>query len=119
MLRIAFVLLLILSQKTYAQIFIAGRTTGQLPFLEYGLGDDRLGGAKMTYLDTNVLMKVVDSVKTDYKVQLSNNHFAFLAKQSFKRDSTILQPYYLTTSWRVYGDENYDYVSIGLPERLP
>lgn len=119
MLRIAFVLLLILSQKTYAQIFITGRTTGQLPFLEYGLGDDRLGGAKMTYSDTNVLMKVVDSVKTDYKVQLSNKHFAFLAKQSFRRDSTILQPYYLTTSWQVWGDENYDYVSIGLPEKLP
>ncbi len=119
MLRTAFLLLLILSQKTYAQIFVTGRTTGQLPFLEYGLGEDRLGGAKMTYLDTNVLMRVIDSVKTDYKVQLSNNHFAFLAKQSFRRDSTILQPYYLTTSWRVWGDENYDYVSIGLPEKLP
>jgi len=83
------------------------------------MGDDRLGGAKMTYLDSNVLMKVVDSVNTDYKVQLSANHFAYLSKQSLKEDTTKLQPYYLTSSWRVWGDEKYDYVSIGLSEKLP
>ncbi|HWI89625.1 MAG TPA: N-acetylmuramoyl-L-alanine amidase [Flavisolibacter sp.] len=119
MIRIVCIFLLLLSQKLSAQNFLTGRTTGQLPFLEYGLGDDRLGGAKMTYLDTNVLIKVVDSVNTDYKIQLSKNHFAYLAKQSFKQDTLKLQPYYLTSSWRIWGDENYDYVSIGLTEKLP
>ncbi|MBD0298181.1 MAG: hypothetical protein ICV84_23790, partial [Flavisolibacter sp.] len=47
------------SQNTY----FYGRTTGRLPYLEYGLGGDRLGGAKMTYLDTGILSKVVDSTK--------------------------------------------------------
>jgi N-acetylmuramoyl-L-alanine amidase len=37
-----------------AQNDLYGRTTGRLPYLEHGLGDDRLGGAKMTYLDTNI-----------------------------------------------------------------
>jgi N-acetylmuramoyl-L-alanine amidase len=60
--------------------FITGRTTGPLPYLKYGLGDDRLGGAKMTFLDTNILIKVVDSSKDDYKVQLSKNHFAYMPK---------------------------------------
>lgn len=119
MIRIVCIFLLLLSQKLSAQNFLTGRTTGQLPFLEYGLGDDRLGGAKMTYLDTNILIKVVDSVNTDYKIQLSKNHFAYLSKQSFKQDTAKLQPYYLTSSWRVWGDENYDYVSIGLTEKLP
>jgi N-acetylmuramoyl-L-alanine amidase len=119
MLRIVCIFLLLLSQKIQAQHFFIGRTTGQLPFIEYGLGDDRLGGAKMTYLDTNVLIKVVDSVNTDYKIQLSSNHFAYLSKQNFKQDTAKLQPYYLTSSWRVYGDDKYDYVSIGLPEKLP
>jgi N-acetylmuramoyl-L-alanine amidase len=97
-----------------------GRTTGLLPYLEYGLGDDRLGGAKMTYLDSNVLMKVVDSTADDYKVQLSAYHTAYLAKQSFKRDTAIKEkPYYLTTSGRVWGDDKYDYISVGLPEKLP
>ena len=55
---------------------LIGKTTGPLPFLKYGLGDDRLGGAKMGFLDSNVVMKVVDSVKDDYKVQLSTYHYA-------------------------------------------
>ena len=97
-----------------------GRTTGQLPYLEYGVGDDRLGGAKMTYLDTNILMKVVDSTKDDFKVQLSAQHIAYLPKVNFRKDdSAIIQANYLTASWRVYGDEKYDYVTVSLPEKLP
>jgi len=103
-----------------AQHPLVGKTTGPLPFLEYGLGDDRLGGAKMTFLDTNVVVRVVDSVKDDYKVHLSAYHFAWLPKSSFQRDTAIhLQPYYLTNSWKVYGDDKYDYVTVLLDERLP
>ena len=95
--------------------FLAGKTTGALPFLEYGLGDDRLGGAKMTYLDTSVVIKVVDSTIINYKVQLSKDHFAYLAKTNFIKDSTInIQPYYLTSSWIVNGDDKYDYVTVSL-----
>src|SRR6266581_2335316 len=97
--------------------FLVGRTTGPLPFLEYGLGDDRLGGAKMTFLDSNIVVKVVDSVKDDYKVQLSNLHYGWLAKTSFKEDNSVhLSSYYLTGSWKVYGDEKYDYVTVSLNE---
>jgi N-acetylmuramoyl-L-alanine amidase len=99
---------------------VIGKTTGRLPYLEYGLGDDRLGGAKMTYLDSNIVMKVVDSTKDDYKVELSKNHFGYLSKANFKTDSTIrIQPYYLTNSWKVYGDDKYDYVNVSLDDRLP
>lgn len=111
--------LLIAATATYAQPFY-GRTTGRLPYLAYGIGEDRLGGAKMTYLDSNVLVKVVDSSKDDYKVQLSQNHFAYLPKPAFKKDtSTRLQPFYLTASWRVWGDSAYDYVTVSLTEKLP
>jgi N-acetylmuramoyl-L-alanine amidase len=100
--------------------FIAGRTTGTLPYLKYGLGEDRLGGAKMTFLDTNILIKVVDSSKDDYKVQLSKNHFAYMPKVNFKRDDTVrIQPYYLTNKWLVYGDDKYDYITIMLDDQLP
>jgi N-acetylmuramoyl-L-alanine amidase len=100
--------------------FLIGKTTGPLPFLEYGLGDDRLGGAKMTYLDSNIVIKVVDSVKDDYKVKLSTNHYGWLAKTSFKEhDSVHIQPYYLTGNWKVYGDDKYDYVTVSMDERLP
>jgi N-acetylmuramoyl-L-alanine amidase len=100
--------------------FLSGRTTGSLPFLEYGLGEDRLGGAKMTYLDTSVMIKVIDSTIINYKVRLSKNHFAYLAKTSFIKDSTInSRPYYLTNSWMVNGDDNYDYLTVSLDEKLP
>src|SRR5512140_1213576 len=81
------------------------KTTGVLPYLEYGLGDDRLGGAKMGYLDSNVVIRVVDSVNGDYKVQLSARHAAYMPKSVLK-PSPEVQPrqYYLSSSFKVYGD---------------
>jgi N-acetylmuramoyl-L-alanine amidase len=106
--------------QTSQPIIKTGRTIGPLPYLEYGLGDDRLGGAKMGYLDTNVLVKIIDSVQDQYKVQLSKNHEAYLPKVNFKPDSvSFFQPYYLTSSWKVYGDSLFDYVAITLDEQLP
>ena len=52
-----------------------GRTTGKMPYMEYGIGDDRLGGAKMGLLDSNILVKVVDSFQANYKIQLSKISF--------------------------------------------
>ncbi len=113
-------LFLLMHLYPVAQPSAGVRTTGLLPFLEYGLGDDRLGGAKMTYLDTNIALKVIDSVATDYKVQLSVAHVAWISKQNVKWDTSLhFQPYYLTSSWKVWGDDKYDFVSIALPERLP
>lgn len=99
---------------------LVGTTTGSLPYLEYGLGVDRLGGAKMTYLDTNIVVKVIDSTIGNYKIQLSKDHQAYLPKANFKKDSTIkIQSYYLTNSWMVTGDDKYDYLIISLDEKLP
>ena len=117
-----FVLLLLISAliSNGQSNYIAGRTTGQLPFLEYGLGEDRLGGAKMGYVDSNIVIKVVDSVKDKYKVQLSKYHEGWIPKNDFIKDSAVhLRPYYLTESWKVYGDSAYDYVTISLDDRLP
>ena len=74
----------------------------------------------MGYPDSNVLVKVVDSNRGDYKVQLSVQHAAWLPKGAFRRDdSGKVLPTYLTGSWRVWGDSLYDYVTVGLPEKLP
>lgn len=98
------------------------QTIGRLPYLEYGLGDDRLGGAKMTYLDSGVVMRVVDSAEGKYKVQLSRNHSAYIPKENVSRlPFKIPRPYYLSAGWKIYGDDttNADYVTILLDERLP
>jgi N-acetylmuramoyl-L-alanine amidase len=96
------------------------RTTGRLPFMEYGPGEDRLGGAKMTYLDSLVVLKVVDSLNSDYIVQLSSNHRAFIPKENVQWvDGKTAAKYSLSGSWKVYGDDRYDYVTINLQDKLP
>src|SRR5262245_24208488 len=109
-----------LSQTGTPEKILTGKTTGALPYLEYGMGTDRLGGAKIGYLDTNIVVKVIDSTIGNYRIRLSKDHVAFLPKGNFKKDTTIkLQPYYLTNSWSVTGDDKYDYVVVNLDEKLP
>lgn len=122
MVRLLFGILLFSTFTSFSQAdgFVAGKTTGKLPYLEYGLGSDRLGGAKMTYLDTGIVVKIVDSTLVNYRVQLSRNHFAYLPKSNCSLDNNVkLQPYYLTSSWLINGDDDFDYVGISLDERLP
>ncbi len=98
-----------------------GRTTGKLPALSYGMGEDRLGGAKMGYIDSNILLKIVDSIKDMYTVQLSKFHTALIEKVYIKPDSSspIKKPFYLTGSFISKGDSLFDYVNIYLDEKLP
>ena len=100
------------------------RTAGKLPALAYGLGEDRLGGAKMGYLDTSVLLKVVDTAKSMFQVQLSKNRFAYIDKQFIVVDTNALDkpltPFpHTSNSILAKGDSLFDYVSIRLPEKLP
>jgi len=98
-----------------------GRTTGKLPALSYGLGEDRLGGAKLGYIDTNVLLKVIDSTKEMYIIQLSKWHTAYLDKSFLKPDSSspLKKSFFLTSSFIAKGDSLFDYVNINLEEKLP
>lgn len=110
---------LIMAQDSAGNAFLV-RTTGPLPYLEYGTGDDRLGGAKMTYLDTNVVLKVIDSINTDYKVQLSKYHIAWVSKANVVADSSLrLTSENLSGSWNLRGEDRYDILSIALGNRLP
>lgn len=96
------------------------RTKGLLPFLEYGPGDDRLGGAKMTYLDSGILVKVIDSLNSDYIIALADNLKAFIAKSSVQFDPQIKpRPYYLSGNWKTHREDRYDVITIAMPERLP
>jgi N-acetylmuramoyl-L-alanine amidase len=96
------------------------RTKGPMAYLNYGLGEDRLGGAKMGYLDSLVLLKVTGKYKEQYRVRLTNALSAWIPQNLTKRDTLVKLPIqYLTTSWRVWGDERFDYISIPLTERLP
>jgi len=107
------------AQQSQPKMLI-GRSTGKLPSMVYSLGEDRLGAAKLGYIDTNILLRVVDSTKDLYKVQLSKYHAAFIDKSYFKVDSSIqLKPFYLTSSFLAKGDTLYDVVNIRVDEHLP
>jgi len=125
MIRFLITFCLVINYSVYAQNIIEsksipGKTTGKQPYLDYGLGGDRLGGAKMTYLDTGILVQAVDSTIGRYKIQLSKNRSAWLPKSNFEKDTSIeVKPYYLTASLLITGDEKYDWVTVSLDEKLP
>ncbi|MBS1567043.1 MAG: N-acetylmuramoyl-L-alanine amidase, partial [Bacteroidetes bacterium] len=51
---------------------------------------------------------------------LSRFHSAYIDKINVERlADKKLRPYYLSSSWKVYGDDKYDYVSVNLDEKLP
>lgn len=78
----------------------------------------------MTYLDSNILLKVVDSFKTDYKVQLSKYHSGYVAKENvtvlkMQLNKPVINNTHLSSSFKIFGDSAFDYVAINLDERLP
>ena len=95
-------------------------TKGRLAHLEYGLGDDRLGGAKVGYIDSNIVLNIIGKVGSHYKVQLAKTRTAYIPEELV----TLLPkgsftPASLTDKWNVYGEGNYDIVKVGLFAKLP
>ena len=95
-------------------------TKGRLAHLEYGLGEDRLGGAKIGYLDSNIVLKIAGKVGSHYKVQLSKTHSAYIPDELVAlMPKGTFTPESLTGKWTVSGDDKFDYVKVGLFARLP
>lgn len=95
-------------------------TRGRLAHLEYGLGDDRLGGAKIGYLDSNIVLKIIGKVGTHYKVQLAKSRTAYIPEEHVELlPRGIFTPESLTDKWNVYGEDGFDVVRVGLFARLP
>ncbi|HEX4957859.1 MAG TPA: N-acetylmuramoyl-L-alanine amidase [Lacibacter sp.] len=96
------------------------QTKGKLPYLLVGLGEDRLGGTKIGYLDSLVKLKAVGKVGDKYQVQLSKYRTAYVEEQhTVIVNNGSFTPASLTNSMRVWGDSLYDYVSLILYDRLP
>ncbi len=95
-------------------------TKGRLAHLEYGLGDDRLGGAKIGYIDSNIVLKIIGKVGTHYKVQLAKSRTAYIPEELVTlMPKGSFTPESLTDKWNVYGEGDYDYVRVGLFTKLP
>lgn len=87
-------------------------------YLQYGDGDDRLGGSKMGFVDAGIVFKVVGEKGGLYKVQLSQNRYAFIDKDYLEPTEEKVETVN-TGSWFVGKNGKYDQVRISLPKRLP
>lgn len=99
-----------------------GRTTGDLPYIEYSDGVVRLGADKMGFLDTAIRMVVVDSVGDRYKVKLSQNWDCYIPKYFVRRgfaEAPLGEGKFLSGSWHLSAKDNYDVLTVSLPDRLP
>lgn len=96
------------------------QTKGKLPYLLLGLGEDRLGGTKMGYLDSLVKLYAVSKVGNKYCVQLSKNRQAYIEEEYVDvLQNGSFSPATLTNSMKVWGDSAFDYVSLIMFDRLP
>ena len=95
-------------------------TKGRLAHLKYGLGQDRLGGAKIGYLDSLVPLKIIGKIGTDFKVQLAKNKIAYIEEEYVTlAPKGVFTPSALTGTWRVFGDSAFDYVQVALSSKVP
>lgn len=95
-------------------------TKGRLAHLLYGIGEDRLGGAKIGYIDSLIPLRVTGKVKDLYRVQLTKYRSAYIPDDVVEfLPKGHPDARSLTGSWRVYGDSVFDYVKIALETRLP
>ncbi|MBP7504074.1 MAG: N-acetylmuramoyl-L-alanine amidase [Prolixibacteraceae bacterium] len=97
-----------------------GVTTGTFPYFSYGLGEDRLGGARISYLDTGVVLPLSGRTGNLYRVNLGSSRQVFIPSELVRVLPTgTFPPQSLTGSWTVTGDDRQDYLRIGLSQKLP
>ncbi|MDR2293195.1 MAG: N-acetylmuramoyl-L-alanine amidase [Prevotellaceae bacterium] len=96
------------------------RTKGELPYLNYGLGTDRLGGSKISHIVEGIILQATGKAGNLYKVQLSKNYQAWIPEDCVETVSPgMFKPQSLTGSWNARSNEKYDIVSISLGDKLP
>lgn len=100
---------------------LTGHTVGKLPYMMYGYGDDRLGGAKMTYLDSLIPFIVTGKIDNNYRVQLSPTQSAYIPASNFVLDENAAEPLptVLSGNWRVVPNDKGDVVNINLESPRP
>ena len=106
----------ILPQELPRVAIVAGRK----PFLNAGLGEDRLGGAKLGYIQGGIRVQVTGKVGRQYRIRLSDAMISWLPEefaQLLPLDTP--QPRSLTGSIVVSGTNADDVVNVSLSQRLP
>jgi len=89
-------------------------------YLNYGAGDDRLGGAKINFLAQGIKMELIGIENNLYKVKLSGNRYAYIPKQFAEILPLGEKPAFSHTgSWTVSNIGKADLVRVTLEEKQP
>ncbi len=89
-------------------------------YLNYGAGNDRLGGAKINFLEEGIKMELAGMEENLYKVKLSENRYAYIPMVFAEMLPLGTEPpFSLSSSWSVTNDGARDVVRISLQERQP
>lgn len=109
--------LISLNHRDYPMV---GITKGEFPFLTYSLDKDRLGSAKLGYLDKNVKLKIIGKIGDMYKVGLSEGMEAYIPDENVeirkKKDSLRTS---IVGSVSITGDTKFDYITVNVGDRVP
>lgn len=106
-------------QTMNASLIQVVQTKGRLAHLLYGLGDDRLGGAKMGYIDSAILFRVTGKQGGLYRVQLTPKRVAYIP-DDVVQVSTAQMPVQPALSGKitVRGGERWDEVVMQINQRV-
>ena len=106
-------------QTTNASLIQTVQTKGRLAHLLYGLGDDRLGGAKMGYIDSNILLRTTGKQGGLYRVQLTPKRVAYIL-DDVVQVSTAQMPVQPALSGKitVRGGNRWDEVAMQINQRV-
>jgi N-acetylmuramoyl-L-alanine amidase len=93
---------------------------GKRPYLNTGVGEDRLGGSKLGFLQPGVRVEIIGKISSQYRIRLSESMEAWLPEEFVKlMPPDTPQPRSLTGSISAMGNESEDIVTLALSEKLP
>jgi N-acetylmuramoyl-L-alanine amidase len=93
---------------------------GKRPFLNAGLGEDRLGGSKLGFLQEGIRVEINGKVGTQYRVKLTASMEAWLPEEFAKLlplDTPL--PHALAGAISATSNGSEDIVTLTLSEKLP
>jgi len=99
---------------------LIAKTIDERSELNYGLGTNRLGGAKLSFIHEDIKLMIDGKVDDMFRVRLNENNIAWIPI-----DQVEILPYgsrvpnALTENFTVWGDDRYDYVNVSIGEKLP
>lgn len=87
-------------------------------YMQYGNGDDRLGGSKMGFIDADIPLTVIGEKGSLYCVRLAADRIAYIPKE-YTMCAAPATGVVNTATWDIADTGKADKVTISLPRRLP